>query len=85
MLDLLMSGVLTRFPELRFFAAESGIGWIPFLLECADYYFTRSGHRVSVDMMPSDYFRRQVFVSFWFEETAPTKLLDEIGVDNIVL
>ena len=34
--DLITSGVLPRFPDLDFVSVESGIGWIPFVLEAAD-------------------------------------------------
>jgi predicted TIM-barrel fold metal-dependent hydrolase len=83
--DLLHSGVLRRFPDLKFVAAESGIGWIPFVLEAADYHYREalSGRRAD-DLLPSERFRRQVYASFWFEETAPARLLDVIGDDNII-
>ena len=34
--DLLMCGVLERFPDLKFVSVESGTGWLPFVLEAAD-------------------------------------------------
>ena len=37
--DLITSGVLVRFPELKFVSVESGIGWIPFVLEAADHSY----------------------------------------------
>ena len=44
--DLLHSGVLYRYPNLKFVAAESGIGWIPFVFESADYHYKEAsgGH-----------------------------------------
>ncbi len=85
--DLLLSGVLARFPELKFVSIEGGIGWIPFLLEAVDYSFNQAGvrgERPFFDMMPSDYFRRQVYSCYWFEKVAPERLLDLIGVDRIM-
>jgi uncharacterized protein len=38
--DLIMSGVLARYPTIKFVSVESGIGWIPFVLEAMDYSFT---------------------------------------------
>ena len=35
-------------------------------------------------MPPSEYFRRQVYGCFWFEKTAPMKLVDVIGEDNLL-
>jgi predicted TIM-barrel fold metal-dependent hydrolase len=84
--DLITSGVLVRFPELKFVSVESGIGWIPFVLEAADHSYleARPGRRSEWEMLPSDYFRRQVYACYWFETVAPTKLLGEIPVENIL-
>ena len=35
-------------------------------------------------LKPSEYFRRQVFACFWFETTAPQKLIEDVGVDNVL-
>jgi predicted TIM-barrel fold metal-dependent hydrolase len=43
--DLLFSGVLPRFPGLKFVMVESGIGYIPFVLDSADYHFRKSALR----------------------------------------
>lgn len=84
--DLITSGVLVRFPELKFVSVESGIGWIPFVLEAADHSYleARPRRRSEWEMLPSDYFRRQVYACYWFETVAPTKLLGEIPVENIL-
>ena len=78
--------MLVRFPELKFVSVESGIGWIPFVLEAADYSYleARPGRTCEWDMLPSEYFRRQVYACYWFETMAPTKLLGDIPVDNIL-
>ncbi|MCU1463661.1 MAG: Amidohydrolase [Acidimicrobiales bacterium] len=85
--DLLTSGVLARFPELRFVLVESGIGWIPFCLESLDHHFVHDGvarERPELDLLPSEYFRRQVYSTFWFEQIGPSRLLDLIGPDNVL-
>jgi uncharacterized protein len=85
--DLIMSGVLARHPRIRFVSVESGIGWIPFVLEALDYQF--KGNQVSkyqpeFDLLPSEYFARNIYACYWFEQTAPLRLIDKIGVDNIL-
>jgi len=85
--DLLMSGVLMRYPKIKFVSVESGIGWIPFVLEAMDYQF--QGNSVSeenpkFEMLPSEYFARNIYACYWFEQTAPRRLIDKIGVDNIM-
>ena len=85
--DLLMSGVLARYPQIKFVSVESGIGWIPFVLEALDYQFR--GNEVAeehpeFDLLPSEYFARNVYACYWFEQTAPRRLIDKVGVDNIL-
>ena len=84
--DLITSGVLPRFPALKFVSVESGIGWIPFVLEAADhgYLAGRIDRTCEWDMLPSEYFRRQVYACYWFERVAPARLLGEIPVDRIL-
>ena len=85
--DLLMSGVLVRHPKIKFVSVESGIGWIPFVLEAMDYQF--QGNSVAEEhpeftMLPSEYFARSVYACYWFEQTAPRRLIDKVGVDNVL-
>ena len=85
--DLIMSGVLARHPNIKFVSVESGIGWIPFVLEALDYQFQGNGvaeEHPEFDLLPSEYFARNVYACYWFEQTAPRRLIDKVGVDNIL-
>ncbi len=85
--DLLFSGVLPRYPDLKFVSVESGIGFIPFILEAADYTFEYGKvrqQRPEFALKPSEYFHRQVYGCYIFEEHAPRELLDSIGHDNVM-
>jgi uncharacterized protein len=86
--DLITSPVLRRFPELKFVSVESGIGWLPFMLEAADYSwlgaFRPGRERNPGDVLPSDLFRQSVYVTYWFESIAPKHFLDQIPVDNVL-
>lgn len=85
--DLLYSGILPRFPNLKFVSVESGIGWIPFLLEAADWHFIEGDVRATrpeFEELPSFYYYRQVYASYWFEKIAPLRTLDHVGYDNII-
>lgn len=84
--DLLTSGVLPRFPDLNFVSVESGIGWIPFVLEAVDHSYleAREGRRSQWELLPSEYFARQVYACTWFETVATTRLLGPIPVDNVM-
>jgi predicted TIM-barrel fold metal-dependent hydrolase len=84
--DLLTSGVLPRFPELRFVSVESGIGFLPFILEAADYAYGESSMATDRpgDPPPSEQFRRQVFACFFFERVGLGRVIDAIGADNLL-
>ena len=60
------SGLLERFPKLRFATIEAGIGWLPWALEAMDEAY-RKHHfwvRPKLKHLPSDYFRMHGFASF---------------------
>jgi hypothetical protein len=67
-------------------SVESGIGWIPFVLEAVDHSYleARPGRSSEWDLLPSEYFSRQVYACYWFETVAPTHLLDAIPTGNIL-
>jgi predicted TIM-barrel fold metal-dependent hydrolase len=78
----MMSGLLDRFPSLKFVSVESGVGWLPFLIESLDYQFDENGVD-DIRMRPSEYFQRQIYGSYWFEDdVAPA--IEKIGEDNIM-
>jgi predicted TIM-barrel fold metal-dependent hydrolase len=85
--DLLLSGVLARFPRLQFVSVESGIGFIPFILDAADYAFEDGQvwrERPYFDLKPSDYFRRQVYGCWFFEERTVAGVIDAVGADRLL-
>lgn len=83
--NFLFAGVLERYPTLNFVSAESGIGWLPWLLEACD----RAWHqgelwKYGLPLKPSDYFHRQCYVDFWYERSAIQEYRHVIGVDRIM-
>ncbi|HEY8217022.1 MAG TPA: amidohydrolase family protein [Acidimicrobiia bacterium] len=84
--DLLTSGVLPRFPDLKFVSVESGIGFLPFVLEAADYAYGESSMAIDRpdDPIPSEQFRKQVYGCFFFEEAGFGRVVDVIGPDNLM-
>lgn len=60
------SGVLARHPDLRVAMVECGSGWLAWVLHAMDDAY-REHHmwvQPKLEMLPSDYFRRQGFVTF---------------------
>jgi predicted TIM-barrel fold metal-dependent hydrolase len=83
---LIFGRVFERFPKLRVGSIEFESGWVPFFLERMDYDYTQ---RTNIpgwpkfrdpDLSPSDYFRRNVYVSFQ-QDPLGVRLRDLIGVD----
>ncbi|MGA2409441.1 MAG: amidohydrolase family protein [Candidatus Binataceae bacterium] len=86
MSNLCASGVLERFPKLRFALIESGIGWVPWALDAMDEAYRK--HHLwaypKLKQLPSEYFRQHGAVSFQ-EDLAGLKLAEEFRlVDNFL-
>ena len=84
--NMIFSGTLDRFPNLKVVSVESGIGWIPFVLESLDYEWNETGAQLekNLSLTPSEYFKRQIYGCFWFEKVAPNHLIDAVGEDNVL-
>jgi predicted TIM-barrel fold metal-dependent hydrolase len=74
---LIASGVLDRYPNLKFLVAEIGCGWIPFWLQEFDHY---QQARNPLPLKPSEYFYRQVFSTF-ISDAVGGHLLQDYGQD----
>jgi predicted TIM-barrel fold metal-dependent hydrolase len=84
--DLMFSGVLQRFPKLQFSLAEGGIGWIPYILERADFAWQRHRWYQDIDFnaRPSDLFRQHFWGCFIDDEHGVTNR-HAVGVDRITI
>ena len=84
--NLLTSDLLPRFPKTKWVMVESGIGWVPYVIERLEWQLLDGASEgKGLDQpSPRELFNRQVFTSFWFEEAAPTSLMDWIGFDNVM-
>ena len=83
LLSMIFSGVLERHPTLKVVIGEAGIGWIPYVLNRMDAEWEDQFKELDLKMPPSRYWRRQCYATY---QTDPigTKLVDEIGEDNIM-
>lgn len=82
--NLLFSGVLDRYPRLKWVSAETGLGWVNYILEGCDHEWERR-HLWTEGILtrPSELFNRQLYVDFWYEE-AGIQQRHTIGIDNIM-
>ena len=82
--NALFSGVLERYPSLKFMTAETGLGWVLYILEGCDHEWERRKlWTEGLKTRPSELFRRQMYVDFWYE-AAGIELRHDIGMKNIV-
>jgi len=82
---LLMGGVCDRFPKLNFIFLESGGGWCPTQLERMDEQVeTFWLERRWLKMLPSEYFKRQCYVSFDPGEWNLAACAEFLGPDRII-
>jgi uncharacterized protein len=64
---LMANGVCDRFPTLNFVSVESGMGYVPYMVESLDWHWKAYGAHLQHPVLPSEYFRRQFYGTFWFE------------------
>ena len=84
--NVILSRVFDRFPELQMVSVESGVGWIPFILEALDYEMTENAPhaKAALELLPSEYFKRQIYATTWFERTDLAAIVDAVGEDSIM-
>ena len=79
--DLIATGVLERYPRLRFVLVENEVSWIPFYLSQYDKYFGRGTMESPMTKAPSEYFARQFFATF-FNDPPARLALGVWGIHN---
>jgi predicted TIM-barrel fold metal-dependent hydrolase len=86
-IEVICSGICHRFPNLNFVSVESGVGWVPFLVEAMDWQWKNFGAHADMpemDLLASEYFKRQVYACFWFERASLRAAVDAVGPDNFL-
>jgi predicted TIM-barrel fold metal-dependent hydrolase len=88
MAQLIGGGVCHRFPDLKFVSVESGVGWIPFAMDALDWMWVECGvskEHPEYDLLPSEYFKRQIYGCFWFEGAQSLEYaISRLGADNFL-
>jgi predicted TIM-barrel fold metal-dependent hydrolase len=86
LVQMIASGVFERHPRLRAGLVESGIGFVPWLLETMDHGY-RAHHfwvRPVIPELPSHYFRRNCFATFQVDYVGMMTVEDLDLVDNML-
>jgi predicted TIM-barrel fold metal-dependent hydrolase len=85
--QIIVGGICHRFPRLNFVSVESGVGWLPFALESMDWQWKNSGVREEhpeYKLLPSEFFKRQIYGCFWFERDTLDHAIQFLGADNLM-
>jgi predicted TIM-barrel fold metal-dependent hydrolase len=76
--------VCERHPRLRLVLGESGIGWIPYILErLDDTYEERLADDLKLPLPPSAYFKRQMYATFQ-KDLHGVQAMARIAPDNVM-
>ena len=83
LVNLLLSRILLRFPQLKFVFAESSLGWGTYLLEYGDHQAEQD--RLQLEGYPklSEMFRRQCYLTGWYDR-ATLKTRSYVSAENIL-
>jgi predicted TIM-barrel fold metal-dependent hydrolase len=85
--NLITGGVCHRFPDLKFVSVESGVGWIPYALHHLDWQWKNCGvpqEHPEFELLPSEYFVRQMYGCFWFEDQTVKAAIENLGHEWIL-
>jgi predicted TIM-barrel fold metal-dependent hydrolase len=87
-INTIFAGVFDRHPKLKMVSVESGIGWVPFILETMDWELPENApvQAAELDRAPSEYFKTNWYATMWFETGRGhlQELVDKVGEDNIM-
>jgi uncharacterized protein len=93
MTGLIFTGVLDRHPRLKIVMAEAGLAWVPSMIQGLDIWYqrTRDGRRLTGEgptplpkLLPSEYFHRQIWISF-VDDPIGVKMVGSIlDVDKVM-
>lgn len=82
--ELCSTGVLERFPKLKFVFLEVGGGWGSWLMHTMDgIYHAHPETSITLKKKPSEYFKQSIFCSIMMDSVA-MKMIDTLPADNLV-
>jgi predicted TIM-barrel fold metal-dependent hydrolase len=84
--NMICTGMFDRYPALKVVSVESGMGWVPFILEALDYEMAENAPeaKAALSLLPSEYFKQNIYATTWFEHRNLASLIDSVGEDNIM-
>jgi predicted TIM-barrel fold metal-dependent hydrolase len=91
--DLILGGVTERFPRLQIGFAEGHIAWLPGWLQMMDDTLPRTANYLKeptsaaggFSLKPSEFFRRQMFVVGFPDDSWVAETVRHLGRDNLLM
>jgi predicted TIM-barrel fold metal-dependent hydrolase len=83
LMEVIYGGVLEAQPDLQVVIGESGIGWIPYILDHMDLEWEDQFKDLTLTMKPSAYWRRQCHATYQSDPVG-VRLIDLLGEDNVM-
>jgi uncharacterized protein len=83
LVSILASGACEKFPDFNFVLGESGVTWLPYVFDRLDTEYADRARSLGFKLKPSDYFRRQGFVTYQQDQYLEP-IVPLIGEDNII-
>lgn len=90
---LIFAGVLDRHPSVKIVMAEAGLVWVPSMIQGLDIWYqrTQAGRRLTGDgpialpkLLPSEYFQRQIWLSFVDDPVGVKMIGSVLDVDKVM-
>lgn len=85
LVGMLFSGIFERYPRVRLVLGESGLGWMPYLINRMDHEFHkyRAATVGRLTKLPSEAFREHVFLTYE-EDNIGLAYLEHLGAENVM-
>ncbi len=83
LVSVLASGACEKYPDFNFVLGESGVTWLPYVFDRLDIEYEDRAKSLNFKLKPSDYFRRQGYVTYQ-QDKYLEPIVPLIGEDNII-
>jgi hypothetical protein len=84
--DIILGGLLQRFPDLKFALSEGGIGWVSFFLDRLDRHVTNHAwthlDKLPKGKTPTEVWREH-FLACFITDPSALRLRDRAGVESL--
>jgi uncharacterized protein len=89
LMDMILGGVLERFPKLRVGLVETYVAWLPGWLALMDDLQPRHlgwmNLKNPLSLLPSEYFKRQCYITAFPDDPMLDSVIDVVGDDYIAV